>query len=345
MPITRVFVTRRIPQAGLDVLTGGSATVRVGQKDDEAAVPRAVLEDGVRWGRALLCLLTEPVDRALLGLNPALMGVAVCAVGYDNVDMAAATALGIPVSNTPGILTDTTADFTWALLLAVARRVPEAHAYLTAGRYRLWGPNLLLGADVSPGGSGRRKVLGVVGFGRIGAAVARRAAGFDMDVLAHDPHARDRIAADPGVRWAEFDDLLRASDFVTLHPALTRDTRHLIDDRALRLMKRSAYLINVARGPVVDEPALVRALRSGQIAGAALDVFEHEPALAPGLAECDNVVLAPHIGSASTDTRNRMAAMAATNVLAHLRGERAPHVINPDVYDSAAYRDRLAANT
>ena len=340
--MSRVFVTRRIPRVGLDRLAEESVRVRVGQPNDEAPVPRAVLEDGVRWCEVLLSLLTEPVDRALLTLNPALRGVANYAVGFNNIDVDAATELGIPVNNTPGVLTDTTADLTWALILAVARRIPEAHAYMTAGRYKLWGPNLLLGADVSPGGSGRRKVLGVIGYGRIGAAVARRAVGFDMDVLAYDPHARDRIDAAEHVRWAELDELLRRSDFVTLHPLLTPETRHLIDTRALQLMKRTAYLINVSRGPVVDEAALVHALRSHRIAGAALDVFEDEPAMAPGLAECDNVVLVPHIASASVDTRERMAVMAAENALAHLAGERAPNVINPEVYKSPAYRARLA---
>lgn len=340
--MNRVFVTRRIPRAGLELLARESAEVRIGQPDDEAPVPRAVLEEGVRWCDVLLPLLTEPVDRALLALNPALRGVANYAVGFNNIDIAAATALGIPVSNTPGVLTDTTADLTWALILAAARRIPEAHAYMTGGRYKLWGPNLLLGADVSPGGSGRRKVLGIVGFGRIGSAVARRALGFDMDVLAYDPHARPRIEDDPSVRWADLDDLLRSSDFVTLHPLLTPETRHLIDARALRLMKPTAYLINVSRGPVVDEQALVAALRAGGIAGAALDVYEDEPAMAPGLAECEHVVLVPHIASASTDTRDRMATMAAANAVAHLRGEPAPNVVNPDVYGSPAYRERLA---
>ena len=340
--MNRVFVTRRIPRAGLDALARAAVDVRVGQPDDEAPVPRETLEAGIRWGDVLLPLLTEPIDGALLALNPALRGVANYAVGFDNIDVEAATALGIPVSNTPGVLTDSTADLTWALLLAAARRIPEAHAYMTAGRYKLWGPNLLLGADVSPGGSGRRKVLGIVGFGRIGAAVARRALGFDMDVLAYDPHARSRIAQDPAVRWAELDDLLRTSDFVTLHPALTAETRHLIDARALGLMKRTAYLVNVSRGAVVDEAALVSALREGRIAGAALDVYEHEPATAPGLAGCENAVLVPHIASASVDTRDRMAAMAAANAVAHLRGEPAPNVVNPGVYGTPANRERMA---
>ena len=341
--MSRVFVTRRIPEAGLARLREGGAEIRVGQTDEERGVEPDVLIEGVRWADALLALLTEPVDRPLLEANPRLTGVANYAVGFDNVDVAAATELGLPVTNTPGVLTDTTADLTWALLLAVARRVPEAHAYMAGGRYRLWGPNLLLGGDVSAGGSGRRKVLGIVGFGRIGQAVARRAVGFDMEVLAHDPRNRERVDAfGPPVRWSDLDDLLARSDFVTLHPRLTPETHHLVDARALGLMKPTAYLVNVARGEVVDERALVHALREGAIAGAALDVFEEEPEMAPGLAELPNVVLAPHIGSASRDTRDRMAVMAADNALHHLRGERAPHVVNPEVYDTEAWRRRRA---
>ncbi|MFI5244117.1 MAG: 2-hydroxyacid dehydrogenase [Gemmatimonadales bacterium] len=340
--MNRVFVSRRIPAAGVALLEGAGVEVRVGQEREDEGVAPAVMLEGVRWCDVLLSLLTEPVDRALLGANPALRGVANCAVGFNNIDVTGATALGIPVSNTPDVLTDTTADLTWALLLAAARRIPEAQAYMKGGRYKLWGPNLLLGADVSPGGSGRKKVLGIVGFGRIGAAVARRAAGFDMDVIAHDPNARSRIDASGIARWAELGDLLERSDFVTLHPLLTRETHHLINERALRRMKPTAYLVNVSRGPVVDEAALVRALREGWIAGAALDVYEHEPAMADGLRECENAVLVPHIASASADTRDRMATMAAENALAHLAGTHAPNVVNPEVYASDAWRARIA---
>ncbi|HEY8312421.1 MAG TPA: NAD(P)-dependent oxidoreductase, partial [Gemmatimonadaceae bacterium] len=243
---------------------------------------------------------------------------------------------------------ETTADLTWALILGVARRIVEAHQYMVAGRYKLWGPNLFLGADVSPGGTGKRKVLGIVGYGRIGAAVARRAIGFDMDVLAYDPHNPAAIAADASdasrhVRAVRLEELLRESDFVSLHPLLTPETKHMIGERELGMMKRSAYLINVARGPVVDEAALVRALKANVIAGAALDVFENEPAMAPGLAECTNALLVPHIASGSQDTRDRMATMAATNAVAHLNGERAPNVVNPEVYELPAYSARRSA--
>ncbi len=249
----------------------------------------------------------------------------------------------MPVSNTPGVLTDTTADLTWALLLAVARRVSEAHNYMVAGRYKIWGPNLFLGGDVSPGGSGRRKILGIVGYGRIGEGVAKRALGFDMDVLAFDPYAREAVESSRYAAWAELPELLAKSDFVSLHPLLTEETHHLIAAKELRAMKTSAYLINASRGPVVDEKALVQALREGWIAGAALDVYEDEPAMAEGLAERSNVVLLPHIASASTDTRGKMASMAAANALAHLRRERAPNVVNPEVYDTAAYRQRTGS--
>lgn len=335
-----VFVTRRIPQAGYDVLEDAGAQWVVGQEDEESAVPRAGLLEGVRSARVLLCLLTERIDREVLQANPRLRGVANMAVGYDNIDVDAATDLGIPVSNTPGVLTDTTADLAWALLMATARRIPQAHEYMRDGRYRLWGPNLFLGADVSPGGSGRRKVLGIVGYGRIGQGMARRSTGFDMEVLAHDPPSRGEVEADDLAAWADLPELLERSDFVTLHTPLNEATHHLIGEDELRAMKETACLVNAARGPVVDEEALVRALREGWIAGAGLDVYEEEPEMAPGLAELDNVVLLPHIGSASHDTRGEMARLAATDAVRHLRGERAPNVVNPEVYETAAYRER-----
>ncbi len=334
----RIFVTRRIPSEGLDLLKEADVRTEVGQSDEEAGLSREALLEGVQRADVLLSLLTERVDREVLETHPGLLGVANCAVGYDNVDVEAATRLGIPVSNTPGVLTDTTADFTWALLLSIARRIPEAHSYTAAGKFRLWGPNLLLGGDVSPGGNGRKKALGVVGFGRIGAAVARRARGFDMEVLVHTRSDPGRLP-DEATR-VELDELLERSDFVSIHLPLTEETQHRIGAPELRRMKETAYLVNTSRGPVVDEKALVEALREGWIAGAALDVYEHEPRLTPDLAELDNVVLAPHIGSASRDTRNRMATMAAANALHHLSGKKAPNPVNPEVYDSEAWRNR-----
>jgi glyoxylate reductase len=337
-----VFVTRRIPDAGMRLLRAAGCVIDIGETEQERGPDRERILNGVAQCDVLLSLLTEPIDAAVLSCNPRLRGVANLAVGFNNIDVAAATRLGIPVSNTPGVLTESTADLTWALLLAAARRIPEAHAYMTAGRYQLWGPELLLGSDVGPGADGQRRTLGIIGFGRIGQAVARRAHGFDMHVLAYDPHARDAIIASSDAHWAESDELLERSDFVTLHAVLTPQTHHLIGEPQLRRMKTTSYLINVARGEMVDENALVRALRERWIAGAALDVYEYEPAMAQGLADCDNVVLVPHIGSATRGTRDRMAIMAATNALAHMRLGHAPNVINPDVYTTAAYRERLA---
>ena len=293
----------------------------------------------------LLPLLTEPIDREVLEANPRLLGVAQMAVGFDNIDVGTATELGIPVSNTPGVLTETTADLAWALIMAVARRIPQAHDYMVAGRYKIWGPNLFLGADVGLGASGTPKTLGIIGYGRIGSAMAKRASGFDMRILAFDPYARPMIESSEHAEWAELDDLLARSDFVTIHSLLTDETRHLLNEERLRSMKPSAFLINAARGPVVDEAALVRALKEGWIAGAGLDVYEHEPSMEPGLAELENVVLVPHIASASVDTRGKMASMAAENALAFLRGERAHDPVNPDVYETEAYRTRASGSS
>jgi glyoxylate reductase len=340
MPPT-IVVTRRIPVAGLSLLEQSGARVRVLQPDPESGVEREPLLRGAAAADVLLALLTERVDRDLMAHNPGLRGVANMAVGYNNIDIAAATELGVPVSNTPGVLTEATADLTWALLLAAARRIPEAHAYMTAGRFRIWGPELLLGADVGPGADGGRRTLGIIGFGRIGQAVARRARGFDMRVLAYTPRSRHVIDASDDAEYAPLDVLLADSDFVTLHAPYSSETRHMIDERALRSMKPTSYLINVARGELVDEGALVRALDEGRIAGAALDVYENEPAMAPGLAAQPNAVLVPHIGSATYGTRSLMATVAATNAVAHMRLERAPNVVNPHVYDTAAYRERV----
>ena len=338
----KIFVTRRSRDAGLDLLREAGVELRIWPGPENARPSREEVLESARWADVLLSLLTEPIDREVMEANPRLRGVANFAVGFDNIDVPVATELGLPVSNTPGVLTDTTADLTWALLLSAARNLASGDVFMRGGSYKVWGPNLLLGEDVSRGGDGREKVLGILGFGRIGQAVARRALGFDMRVLAHDPFAREAIESDEQAEWAELDELLRESDFVSVHTVLSDDTRHLIGERELSLMKPSAYLINAARGPIVDEQALVRALSEKQIAGAGLDVYEHEPAMAEGLAELENVVLLPHLGSATRGTRDLMATKAATNALAMLRGERAPNCVNAEVYDGAAYRARIA---
>jgi glyoxylate reductase len=335
----RIFATRRIPDAGLDMLKR-TGEVEIGVEAEDEPVSRERLLEGIGGADVLVSLLTERIDREVLEAGPRLRGVANYAVGFNNVDVAAATELGLPVTNTPGVLTDTTADLAWALLLSVARNVVPADRYMRQGQYRIWGPSLFLGGDVGPGGSGVRKVLGIVGFGRIGQAVFRRSRGFDMRVLAYDPPMREVIEKTDGLEYAEMDRILEESDFITLHTDLNPSTRHLISGPAFEKMKPTAYLINTARGPIVDERALVLALREGRIAGAGLDVFEDEPSMAPGLADLDNVVILPHIASASRDTRNKMATMCAENAIAHARRERAPNCVNPEVYDTEAYRRR-----
>jgi len=278
-------------------------------------LPKAELMARLKDKEGLVCQITDTIDAEVLGAAARLKVVANVAVGYNNIDVAAAHRRGIVVTNTPDVLTDTTADFAWALLMATARRVVEADGYVRAGRWHRWEFLRLLGGDV------HGKTLGVIGFGRIGRAVARRALGFDMRVLYCDTVRAD-AAAEAELRATFVDKavLLRESDFVTLHSLLTPETRHLIDAEALRAMKPSAYLINAARGPIVDEAALVRALTERWIAGAGLDVFEAEPTVHPGLLRLDNVVLAPHIASASEATRHKMATLAVENCLAVLDG-------------------------
>jgi len=335
----RIFATRRIPDAGLDILKR-TGEVEIAVEAGDELVPRERLLQGIGRADVLVSLLTERIDREALEAGVSLLGVANYAVGFNNVDVAAATELGLPVTNTPGVLTDTTADLAWALILSVARNIVPADRYMRQGQYKIWGPSLFLGGDVSPGGEARRKVLGIIGFGRIGQAVFRRSIGFDMRVLAYDPPLREVIEKTDGVEYAEVERILEESDFVTIHTDLNVSTRHLLSRSEFEKMKSTAYLINTARGPIVDEKALVMALREGQIAGAGLDVFEDEPAMAPGLADLDNVVILPHIASASRDTRNKMATMCAENAAAHARCERAPNCVNPEVYDTEAYRRR-----
>src|SRR6059036_172677 len=267
---------------------------------------------------ALVCHIISAIDEEVFAACPDLKVVANVAVGFNNVDVAAATRHGVIVTNTPDVLTETTADFAWALLMAAARRVVEADRYARSGQWNRWQWDLLWGNDVYG------KTLGIIGFGRIGRAVARRALGFNMRVLYHDTVRADAAAErELKATYMERDALLRESDFVSLHTLLIPETRHLIDERTLRLMKKTAILVNAARGPIVDEAALVRALKEGWIAGAGLDVFEEEPKIHPGLLSLTNVTLAPHIASASLDTRLAMANLAVRNCLAVLEGKPA----------------------
>ena len=337
---TRIFATRRIPDAGADMLRG-AGELSIAVVEDDRLVPREAILEGVAQADVLVSLLTEAIDREVMAVGKGLRGIANYAVGYNNIDVSVATELGLPVTNTPGVLTDTTADLAWTLLMAVARNIVPADRYMREGHYKLWGPNLLLGGDISPGGNGQRKVLGIVGYGRIGRAMHRRATGFDMEVIAFDPPLKQLIEDTPGVSYRELDALFAESDFVSIHTDLNESTRHLIDESAFSKMKSTAYLINTSRGPVVDEKALVQALKRGDIAGAGLDVFENEPRMAEGLAALDNAILLPHIASGSRDTRNKMATMCAENAIAHLNAKRAPNCVNPEVYETSAYRARV----
>jgi glyoxylate reductase len=320
-----VFVTRRIPSQALDRI---SMEAHVDLWDEDGPPSREVILRRSQGKTGLLTLLTDPIDAEVISAcKNTVKVISQMAVGYDNIDVSAATKAGIPVGNTPEVLTDATADFTWALLLAIGRRVVEADKQVRNGVWRPWGPEILLGAEIS------QSLMGIVGFGRIGQAVARRAAGFSMQVHYFDLNRHPGIEKDTNATYLEFDELLRTSDFVTLHTSLTDKTYHLFDRRAFEKMKKGAYLINASRGAVIDPQALVWALQNGVVAGAALDVFEPEPI--PGdhvLLGMDNVIITPHIASASIKTRMKMAMMAVDNLLAGLKGSNLPYCVNPQVY-------------
>ncbi len=322
-----VLVTRIIPDEGLDAVRDGC---EVDLWEDELPPPRDELLRRVAGKDGLLSLLTDTVDDELLdAAGPQLKVVSNFAVGFDNIDVPACTRRGIPAGNTPGVLTETTADLAFALMMAAARRIPESVDYVRDGNWKTWGPMLLMGVDI------HGATLGIVGFGRIGREMARRGRGFGMRILYHDVHpATPEDEAELGATRVEMDDLLRESDFVTLHVNLTEETHHLIDADALNAMKATAVLVNTSRGPVVDPGALETALREGEIFAAGLDVTDPEPLpVDHPLVALPNCVVVPHIASASQVTRGKMAEMAAANLLAGLRGERLPTPINPEVYD------------
>jgi glyoxylate reductase len=326
MPRHRVYVARRLPDPAMDRLRQHvDMTV---WPTDELPPPREVLLKEAAASDGLLSLLTDRIDGALLDAAPRVRVVSNYAVGYDNIDVAAATSRGVVVTNTPGVLTETVADFAITLLLAVARRVVESDRYTREGRWKSWEPLLFLGQDLYGA------TLGLVGLGRIGAAVAKRAHGFDMRILYHDVVRREDLERDLGLEFTSLEDLLRRSDFISVHTPLTPQTRHLISTDQFRLMKRTAVLVNTARGPIVDPDALHRALADRQIWGAGLDVFEVEPVPADHpLLRLDNIIVAPHIASASVETRTKMALMAVDNLLAALGGQRPPNFVNPDVWE------------
>ena len=320
----KVYVTRLIPEEGLSMVLGAcDAEVW----EDDAPMPRDVLLDKIRGMDGLLSLLSDPVDAAIMDAAGAQFRViSNYAVGYDNIDITAANERGVLVCNTPDVLTETTADLAFALLMAASRRIVEGAEFVRDDRWRTWGPKLLLGHDI------HHATLGVIGIGRIGSAVIRRSKGFDMDVICYDTHRQIELEESANVRVVDnLDDLLAEADFVTLHVPLTPETHHLIDAAALKKMKRTAILINTARGTVVDTDALYEALRDKEIAYAALDVTDPEPLRSNHkLLTLPNCLVVPHIGSASVTTRARMATMAAENLLAGLRGDVPPHLVNPE---------------
>jgi len=326
----KILVTQKVPDAAYPLL-------------EEIGEVEANLQEGIIWPYEELLqrgpnhdyiysLLTDNIDARFLEAcaagTPRLKMVANMAVGYNNIDVDAATRLGIAVSNTPGVLSDTTADLAFALLMATARRIPEAERYLRAGKYTGWGPLLFCGAEV------HHATLGLIGAGRIGKIVAKRASGFDMKVIYYDVYRMSpEDEATYNMTYMPMDDVLKQADFVSIHTPYMPSTHHLIGERVLSLMKPGAILINTARGPIVDEKALVRALQAGTIAGAGLDVFENEPAVEPELMTMENVVILPHIASASLKTRTLMATMASDNIVAHFHGQRPPNIVNPEVLE------------
>jgi glyoxylate reductase len=313
MSKSRLYVTRQLPEP---VMTALTERFDLTQPPETAPPNRDTVLAGIRYADALICTLAEQIDAPMLSKASHLRVIANYAVGYNNIDLDAARTRNIVVTNTPDILTESTADLTWALLLATARRVPEGHSLVQHGAWTGWEPRQLLGADVFG------RTLGIIGMGRIGQAVARRAAGFKMPVLHHNRTPKD-FPDHPSWKSVALNDVLSQADFLTLHVPLTADTRHLIARRELQLMRPTAYLINVARGSVIDEAALVEAIQEGRLAGAGLDVYEHEPAIHPGLLSLSNVVTLPHLGSATHATRIRMGMVCLENVVAVLEGQQA----------------------
>jgi glyoxylate reductase len=319
----KVYVNRLIPEEALKKL---AQTCDYRIWEGELAVPRDVLLKEVPEIDALVSLLTDKIDASIMDAAPKLRVISNMAVGFDNIDVRKATERKIVVCNTPGVLTETTADFAFALLLAAARRVAEGERNVKEGKWKTWGPMILLGHDV------HHATLGIIGLGRIGAEVAKRAKGFDMKILYYDSVRRPELEKTLGVEFRDFNTLLAESDFVTVHTPLLPETYHLISEEQFKAMKKTAVVVNTARGPIVDPKALYSALRNHQIAYAALDVTEPEPIpLSDPLMTLNNILIVPHIASASVATRTKMALMAVDNLLAALKGERPLHIVNPEV--------------
>jgi glyoxylate reductase len=319
----KIFVTRKIPEPGLEILRKEHEVVVF--PHDRVPTKKEII-DGLKGKDGLLCLLSDPIDEEVVNSEPNLKMIASYAVGYDNIDVNAATKRGIPVSNTPGVLTDATSEMAWALLFSAARRIVEADKFTRAGKFIGWGPMLMLGQDVA------NKTLGVVGAGRIGTAFALKSKGFNMKILYVSGHPNKTLEQELNAKKVSLNDLLKESDFISLHIPLTEATHHLIGEKELQMMKKTAVLINTSRGPVVDEKALVKALKEKWIFGAGLDVYEHEPKVTDELKTLDNVVLQPHSASATVDSRTKMAIIAAENIIAGLKGDIPPNCVNKEVF-------------
>ncbi len=324
MPKPKVYVTRELPERGLKMI---KERFDAEVWPEYAPPPKEVIIRKVAEVDALASLLSDKIDTEVFDVATKLKIVSQLAVGFDNIDVNDATKRGIYVTNTPGVLTETTADFAWTLLMATARRVVEADRYIRGGQWKVgWHPSMLLGRDVYGA------TIGIVGAGRIGSAVARRAKGFNMKILYYDVIPRPELERELGAKRVDLDMLLRESDFVSVHVPLMKETYHLVNEERLKLMKRTAFLINNSRGPVVDENALYKALKERVIAGAGLDVFEQEPTPIDNLLLTpDNLVVAPHISSASYETRSRMAEMVAENLIAFFEGRTPPNLVNSEV--------------
>jgi len=320
----KIFVTRKIPEPGLDLLRK-EYELEI-YEYDRVPTKQEIIK-GLRGKDGLLCLLTDPIDGDVIYSEPKLKMIASYAVGYNNIDIQAATKRGIPVSNTPEVLTDTTAEMTWALLFSVARRIAEGDRFTRTGKFNGWSPMLMLGQDVS------NKTLGIIGAGRIGTTFALKSKGFNMKVLYVDERQNTILERELGAKKVSFDDLIKRSDYISVHVPLVPSTRHLIGEKELRMMKENAIIINTSRGPVIDEKALAKALKEKRIFGAGLDVYEQEPMIEKELLELDNVVLQPHSASATTETRTKMAIMVAENMIAGLSGKIPPNCINPEVFN------------
>ena len=319
----KIFVTRKIPEPGLKLLKKHH---EIELNPHDRVLTKEEIIQGLKDKDGLLCLLTDPIDEEVINSEPKLKIIASYAVGYNNIDVEAATKRGIPVSNTPGVLTNATAEMAWALLFSVSRRIVEADKFTRAGKFKGWGPMLLHGQDITG------KTLGVVGTGRIGTSFALKSKGFDMKVLYVDEKRNDLLEKELKAEKVDFETLLKESDFISLHVPLIPDTHHLIGEKQLKMMKKTAVLINTSRGPVVDEQALIRALKEKWIFGAGLDVYEHEPEINDELKKLDNIVLQPHSASATFETRAKMAVMAAENMIAGLKGEIPPNCVNKEVF-------------